>query len=108
MDEPASVDAEVTEDDWTNARAHNRHALYLAVAIGVVVGPLLALAAVYLASLTASGNARYPTTALWMAVFVAPMTVLLSVRSVKEQDKSDGVIAALAKKIRGAGSRSEV
>ena len=77
-------------------RAQNRHALYVAVAVGVIVGPLLALAAVYLASLTASGNATYPVTALWMAVFVAPMTVLLSVRSVKEQDKSDGVIAALA------------
>ena len=96
MDEPASVDAEVTEDDWINARAHNRHALYVAVAIGVIVGPLLGLAAVYLASLTASGNARYPMTALWMAVFVVPMTVLLSIRSVKEQDKSDAVIAALA------------
>ena len=96
MDELAPVDLEVTEDDWSNARAQNRHALYVAVAIGFIVGPLLALAAVYLASVTASGSAKYPVTALWMAVFVAPMTVLLSVRSVKEQDKSDGVIAALA------------
>ncbi len=96
MDELAPGDLEVTEDDWSNARAQNRHALYVAVAVGVVVGPLLALAAVYLASLTASGNGKYPATALWMAAFVAPMTVLLSVRSAKEQDKSDGVIAALA------------
>ncbi len=96
MEEPLSADTVVTEDDWSNARVQTRRALYVAVAIGVVVGPLLGVLAVYLTSLTASGAARYPVDALWMAAFVAPMAVALSVRSAREQDKSDGVIATLA------------
>jgi diguanylate cyclase (GGDEF)-like protein len=96
VEELVVADAVVTEDDWSQARARNRRALYFAVAVGVVVGPLLGVVAVYLTSLTASGNARYPGMALWMVVFVAPMVIVLSTRSAKEQDKSDSVIETLA------------
>jgi len=61
-------------------------------------GPLLGVLAVYLTSLTASGGARYLVDAMWMAVLVAPMAIILSLRSVTEQDKSDGVIATLARR----------
>jgi diguanylate cyclase (GGDEF)-like protein len=96
MDELAPADAAVTEDDWSAARSRNRRAAYLSCVIGVIVGPLVGLLAVYLAALFATGAARYIAMGLWMAVLVAPMAIVLSFRSVKEQEKSDGVIATLA------------
>jgi len=96
MDELAPADAAVTEDDWSAARSRNRRAAYLSCVIGVIVGPLVGLLAVYLAALFATGAARYIVMGLWMAVLVAPMAIVLSFRSVKEQEKSDGVIATLA------------
>ena len=96
MEEPIPSGAEVTEDDWRSARTRTRRAAYIGGIVGIIVGPLLGLLAVYLTSLTASGGARYLVDAMWMAVLVAPMAVILSLRSVREQDKSDGVIATLA------------
>jgi diguanylate cyclase (GGDEF)-like protein len=96
MDELAPAGAAVTEDDWSAARSRNRRTAYLSCVIGVIVGPLVGLLAVYLTALFATGAARYPVMGLWMAVLVAPMAIVLSLRSVKEQGKSDGVIARLA------------
>ena len=92
MEEPMVADTVVTEDDWSKARAQNRRALYFAIAIGVLAGPMIGVASLYLTVLTASGNARYFVMWLWMAVFIAPMVVVLSARSAKEQDKSDNVL----------------
>ena len=64
--------------------------------IGVLVGPMIGLFAVYLTSLVASGGARYPVTAVWMTVLVAPLAIILGLRNLNEQERSDGVIAALA------------
>ena len=97
MEEPIPSGAEVTEDDWRSARTRTRRAAYIGGVVGIIVGPLLGLLAVYLTSLTASGGARYLVDAMWMAVLVAPMAIILSLRSVREQDKSDGVIATLAR-----------
>ena len=96
MDELALAGAAVTEDDWSAARSRNKRTAYLSCVIGVIVGPLVGLLAVYLAALFATGAARYIVMGLWMAVLVAPMAIVLSFRSVKEQEKSDGVIATLA------------
>src|SRR3984885_9027966 len=96
MDELAVAGAAVTEDDWSAARSRNKRTAYLSCVIGVIVGPLVGLLAVYLASLFATGAALYIVMGLWMAVLVAPMAIVLSFRSVKEQEKSDGVIATLA------------
>jgi diguanylate cyclase (GGDEF)-like protein len=96
MDELAPAGAAVTEDDWDAARSRNRRTAYLSCVIGVIVGPLIGVLAVYLTSLFATGGARYLVTGLWMAALVAPMAIVLSLRSVREQEKSDGVIAALA------------
>jgi diguanylate cyclase (GGDEF)-like protein len=96
MDELAPAGASVTEDDWSAARSQNRRTAYLSCVIGVIVGPLVGLLAVYLASFFATGGARYLVIGLWMAVFVAPMAIVLLVHTVKEQEKSDGVIATLA------------
>ena len=96
MEEPVPSGAEVTEDDWRSARTRTRRAAYIGGIVGIIVGPLLGLLAVYLTSLTASGGARYLVDAMWMAILVAPMAIILSLRSVREQDKSDGVIATLA------------
>jgi diguanylate cyclase (GGDEF)-like protein len=97
MEEPIPSGAEVTEDDWRSARTRTRRAAYIGGIVGIIVGPLLGLLAVYLTSLTAPGGARYLVDAMWMAVLVAPMAIILSLRSVREQDKSDGVIATLAR-----------
>ena len=96
MDELEPAATAVTEDDWSAARSRNKRTAYLSCVIGVIVGPLVGLLAVYLASLFATGGALYIVMGLWMAVLVAPMAIVLSFRSVKEQEKSDGVIATLA------------
>ena len=96
MDELELAATAVTEDDWSAARSRNKRTAYLSCVIGVIVGPLVGLLAVYLASLFATGAALYIVMGLWMAVLVAPMAIVLSFRSVKEQEKSDGVIATLA------------
>jgi diguanylate cyclase (GGDEF)-like protein len=96
MDELVPAGAAVTEDDWSAARSRNKRTAYLSCVIGVIVGPLVGLLAVYLTALVATGGARYIVMGLWMAVLVAPMAIVLSLRSVKEQEKSDGVIATLA------------
>jgi diguanylate cyclase (GGDEF)-like protein len=96
MDELEPAGTAVTEDDWSAARSRNKRTAYLSCVIGVIVGPLVGLLAVYLAALFATGAARYIVMGLWMAVLVAPMAIVLSLRSVKEQEKSDGVIATLA------------
>jgi diguanylate cyclase (GGDEF)-like protein len=96
MDELDPAATAVTEDDWSAARSRNKRTAYLSCVIGVIVGPLVGLLAVYLASLFATGAALYIVMGLWMAVLVAPMAIVLSFRSVKEQEKSDGVIATLA------------
>ena len=96
MDELEPAATAVTEDDWSAARSWNKRTAYLSCVIGVIVGPLVGLLAVYLASLFATGGALYIVMGLWMAVLVAPMAIVLSFRSVKEQEKSDGVIATLA------------
>jgi len=96
MEELTPADIAVTEEDWSSARSRTRRASYASAAIGILVGPLLVVLALYLASLIAAGNALYHATALWMAIFSAPLAAILSIRNVKEQDKSDGVIATLA------------
>ena len=96
MEELAPAGAAVTEDDWSAARSRNRRTAYLSCVVGVIVGPLIGVLAVYLTALFATGGARYPVMGLWMAALVAPMAIILSMRSVKEQERSDGVIATLA------------
>ena len=96
MEELTPGDIAVTEEDWSSARSRKRRASYASAAIGILVGPLLVVLALYLASLIATGNALYLATAMWMAIFSAPLAVILSIRNVKEQDRSDGVIATLA------------
>lgn len=96
MEELAPAGAAVTEDDWSAARSRNRRTAYLSCVVGVIVGPLIGILAVYLTALFATGGARYLVMGLWMAALVAPLAVILSMRSVKEQERSDGVIATLA------------
>ena len=96
MEELAPAGAAVTEDDWSAARSRNRRTAYLSCVVGVIVGPLIGILAVYLTALFATGGARYLVMGLWMAALVAPLAVILSLRSVKEQERSDGVIATLA------------
>jgi diguanylate cyclase (GGDEF)-like protein len=96
MEELAPAGAEVTEDDWSTARSRTRRASFMAMGIGVLVGPMIGLLAVYLTSLVATGGALYPVTAVWMTVLVAPLAVVLGLRNLGEQERSDGVIAALA------------
>ena len=56
MDELAPAGAAVTEDDWSAARSRNKRTAYLSCVIGVIVGPLVGLLAVYLTALFATGG----------------------------------------------------
>jgi len=96
MEELAPAGAEVTEDDWSTARSRARRSGYLGAVAGVLLGGLLVLLTVFLTTLTASGSARYPMSFVWFAVLAAPLATALVVRGFKQQEKSDGVIAALA------------
>jgi diguanylate cyclase (GGDEF)-like protein len=96
MDELAPSGAEVTEDDWSTARARTRRSGYMSGVAGVLLGGILVLLTVFLTTLTASGAARYPVAFAWFAVLAAPLVIALVLRGFKQQEKSDGVIAALA------------
>ena len=94
-------EALITEAEWDAARKRNRRVPILIAAGGGALIALLALPALYLAQATAAGDARYPAIALWLALLMVPALVALSRRSTKEQEKSDGVVAALTRQLNG-------
>ena len=77
------------------ARQRSRRLIILSAAGGLLLVAALAIPAVYLTTLTVSGGARYPVTAAWLAVLMAPIVALLLRRNITEQDSTDAVVAAL-------------
>jgi len=88
-----------TEDEWAQARQRSRRVFLLSGVGGLVLISALAFPAVYLTGLTASGGARYPVTAAWLAVLMAPVVALLLRRNIKEQDSTDTVVATLTREL---------
>jgi diguanylate cyclase (GGDEF)-like protein len=101
---PASIDMEplttsgpgVTEEDWGTARGRARHLTYLSGMGGVLLVAAMVLPAVYLSTIMASGTARYPVTAAWLALLMAPLVTIMVRQNVAAQEKSNEVVAALA------------
>jgi diguanylate cyclase (GGDEF)-like protein len=85
----------VTEAEWDAARKRSRRVNYLIAVGGTTLIALFALPAMLLARTTAAGDTTYPALAFWLAVIMGPIGVLLARRSIKEQEKSDGVVTAL-------------
>jgi diguanylate cyclase (GGDEF)-like protein len=85
----------VTEQDWDAARQRSRHAVVVSGTIGLIFAAALGVPAAYLAALTTSGGTRYPVTAGWLALLMAPMVWALCRRSMREQATSDEVVASL-------------
>ena len=87
----------VTEEDWQAERARARRVAMISSALGFLFIPSLGFVALLLTSLTTSGTARYPVTVGWMLLLFAPATYGMVRASLKQQQKSDDVVAALAR-----------
>ena len=88
-----------TEGEWAQARQRSRRLLILSGVGGSLLVAALAIPAVYLTTLTSSGGARYPVTAAWLAVLIAPQVAFLLRRVITEQDSTDAVVAALTREL---------
>jgi diguanylate cyclase (GGDEF)-like protein len=91
--------ADNVHEEWRQAREHTKRATYAAAAVGLLFVSALAPLALYLATFVASGGARYPVAVGWLAALVAPVVVYLARRLVREQARSDDVIATLARQL---------
>ncbi len=91
-----------TEDEWVGARARARRGDVRSALVGLVLVAALGFPAVYLADLTASGVARYPVTAGWLALLMAPVVLTLARRGLKEQAETDAVVEALTRQLTDA------
>ena len=89
----------VTATQWGAARSRARRVTIASGVVGIILVAVLALPALYLAVHTSSGSARYPAMAAWLALVIAPLVVALVLRSVKEQEQSDGVVAMMAEQL---------
>src|SRR5271155_4986729 len=96
-----------THDQWHDAQRHSRRVIYMSAALGVFLVAVLSVPAVYLATLTASGAARYVATAGWLAACIAPTVVVLARRSVNEQQKSDEVVEKLTDELLQAAETAD-
>ncbi|MCW2523207.1 MAG: hypothetical protein JWO63_1542, partial [Frankiales bacterium] len=92
----------VTEDDWGVARKRSRRVVAYSGVAGIALVAAFGFPAVYLTALTTSGVERYPVTVGWLVVLMAPMVLALSRRSLREQEKSDAVVASLARDLTDA------
>jgi hypothetical protein len=88
-----------TEGEWALARQRSRRLFLLSGVVGLLLFAALAIPAVYLTTLTVSGGARYPVTAAWLAVLMAPVVALLLRRNITEQGSTDAVVAALTREL---------
>jgi diguanylate cyclase (GGDEF)-like protein len=91
-----------TEEDWGAARKRSRRVIVLSGVVGLVFLGALGVPAVYFTALTTSGAARYPVTAGWLVVLMAPMVLVLCRRSLREQEASDEVVASLTRDLTDA------
>jgi diguanylate cyclase (GGDEF)-like protein len=97
-------DASVTEEEWQAERARARRLAYINSGLGFIFVPALGFVALLLTSVTASGIARYPVTVGWMLVLFTPSTFYIVRTSLKQQAKSDAIVAALTRQSAAAAS----
>jgi diguanylate cyclase (GGDEF)-like protein len=89
--------AAVTEDEWHAEQDRARRLAYITAGLAFVFIPAIGFVAMLLASVTASGVARYPVTIGWMLLLFAPSTFFAVRTSFKQQRKSDDIVAALTR-----------
>ena len=103
-----SDETAVSEAQWDVERARTRRVALISSALGFVFIPALSVPALYLANVAASGVARYPVTFGFMLLFFAPSTFLIVRASTRQQQKSDAVVAALARQSADAARTASV
>ena len=69
----------------------------ISATLGLVMLPLVALPALLLARATASGVALYPVAVGWIAVIFTPGTLYITRKNMRQQRRSDDVVAVLAR-----------
>lgn len=96
-----------TEEEWDNARARSRRVANLTALVGTVLVAALGFPAAYLADRTASGSLRYLVTVGWLALLMAPAVVGMTRRALREQVKTDGVVAELTRGLTEAAKSAD-
>ena len=96
-----------TEEEWAGARARARRVASLMALVGTVVVAALGAPAAYLTNLTASGGARYPVMVGWLALLIAPAVVAVTRRGLREQAKTDAVVADLTRGLTEAAQSAD-
>lgn len=90
------------EDEWQKARQRSRWSSVSGGAIGLVLISALGFPAAYLANLTSSGVLGYAMTVLWLGLLIAPLVVILTRRTLREQLKTDAVVGDLTRELSDA------
>jgi diguanylate cyclase (GGDEF)-like protein len=89
----------VTQSEWSESRKKTKRVAHVSGLLAVVLIAALGFPVAYLVAQTSSGDARYLATAGWLALLVVPVSVIMVIRSVKAQNKSDAVIENLARQL---------
>ena len=96
-----------TEEEWDSARARSRRVANLIALVGTVLVAALGFPAAYLADLTSSGGLRYLVTVGWLALLMAPAVIGMTRRALREQAKTDAVVAELTRGLTEAAQSAD-
>ena len=96
-----------TEEEWDSARARSRRVANLIALVGTVLVAALGFPAAYLADLTSSGGLRYLVTVGWLALLMAPAVIGMTRRALREQVKTDAVVAELTRGLTEAAQSAD-
>jgi len=88
-------DVPVTASDWASAQQRTKRMGLLSGLIGLVAVPLLGLAAMGVADLSATGKLRYVVGFSTLFLLLLPMVLALLRFNVREQAKSDRLVGTL-------------
>ena len=87
--------AEVVTADWKSAQARTKRKSYATALLGLLLVPLLMVAAMLLADVIVTGTARYPAAAGFILVLLVPLVYMMMHANFKEQAKSDELIGTI-------------
>ena len=96
-----------TEEEWDSARARSRRVANLIALVGTVLVAALGFPAAYLADLTSSGGLRYLVTVGWLALLMGPAVIGMTRRAMREQVKTDAVVAELTRGLTEAAQSAD-
>ena len=91
-----------TEQEWRDARRRARRTARRNAMAGLVAVTVLGFPAVLVADLSSSGAVPYLVTGGWLTLMLAP--VLVARRNLKEQARTDSIVAALTQELTDAVS----